>query len=127
MNYIPYDSSRLGAAADSPFPRSPIAESEHIRPLDTWAQIHRECQPFGLELDAFWYEAVRDGICYLFCWVGPSPAIVLVVLEDNEITWIESKVLKPGDCDDSISKIEATVLRAFRESGIELRRPAMLQ
>lgn len=100
------------------FRPSPIAVSKLLKPITSWAEMHRETKAMAVEFDLFWNDSITEGVAYFFRWLGEPRATVLVVWMDTGPTHIECR--KAGDV--MLSKAEAVpvvaeVKRLFHKAG----------
>lgn len=113
---IPRKSS--DAETSGSFPQPPVAGSELLVPITSWAEMHKETEITKVEFDLFWYDCVGDGVAYFFRWLGEPRSTVLVVWNDYAPTHIECR--KSGDTlttAEEAANIVAEVTHAFRAAG----------
>lgn len=104
--------------ADREFPPSPVPPSPVLRPLDAWICVYEECRAMGVAFDAFWYEAVAEGVCYFYRWLGHPRASVLVVFDEKLVKHIECRRKDGAELSaDESAPIVAHVAQAFAKAG----------
>ena len=81
--------------ANAGFPPAPVAASEMLVPITSWAEMFRETAITSVEFDLFWHDSVEEGAAYFFSWRGEPRSTVLVVWNDEGPTHIECR--KVGD------------------------------
>ena len=100
------------------FPPAPVAASEVLVPITSWAEMFREKEITGVDFDLFWYDSVEEGSAYFFSWMGEPRSTVLVVWNEDGPTHIECR--KVGDLLASATEslpIVAAVTQQFRSAG----------
>jgi hypothetical protein len=66
-------------------------------------------------------EGTRDGVCYLYRGARNPAAIVLVIIEGDKVTWIETQTSKGSNAIADTARIESCALEAFVNAGFRLR------
>ncbi len=99
-------------------PLPPIAGSERLVPITSWAEMYSEIQVTGVEFDEFWYESVEEGVAYFFRWIESPRSTILVVWDSDRPTHIECRTI--GDIlvpDKDAEPMQAEVVHLFRSAG----------
>ncbi len=100
------------------FPDSPVPASDLLIPITCWSGMVCESRITGVEFDDFWYESIKDGVCYFFRWLGKPRSTVLVIFDEESPDHIECRTL--GDRlvpQMEAEPILAEVVRRFQAAG----------
>jgi hypothetical protein len=92
--------------SDVDYPAPPFPRTSFLRPISSWAAMIEETKKTGVIFDEFWYSSVLEGVAYFYEWQGTSRATVLVVVDLDEVSYIEAR----GWCDEPVSEVEMIMI-----------------
>lgn len=101
-------------AVTAEFPACPVNGTALLTPITSWAEMYRETQTTGVEFSELWDDSVHEGAAYFFRWLGEPRATVLVIWENDHLTFVECR--KAGDVvlsEAESAPIFAEIARAF--------------